>query len=89
MRESRFTNVMLTLNALLLGALLLSQLGVGAPKSASAVGPEAALNSAKILLRTADGVERLERSLRDVEKQLQSGAMRIMVTNLDEVNRGN
>ena len=75
---------------LLLGALLLSQLGGGAPATANAApATVSAPNSALILKRTADGVERLEKSVRDIEKQLQSGAMRVMVTNLDEIDRGN
>ena len=87
MRQSRYLNVILTVNALLLTGLLWTQWssGSGLAQSASAQTQQnLGVSSAEQRVRMVENLDRLQQSMTSMQQLLESGKIKVQVTNLKD-----
>jgi len=94
MRQHTYLNVILTVNACLLTGVLWTQIASGPPLAQTAAAEQAAMpeiprlgipNAAEQRQKMITALTHLQRSVDAQQKLLQSGKVKVQVTNLDEL----
>ena len=89
MPRTRYLNVVLTANAVLLSALLWTQIA-DRPLLADAAQAQSSRqyappNSAQLMKKTLDEIASMKKQLDAIDKTLKSGKVRVEVTNLGDI----
>jgi hypothetical protein len=93
MRQSRYLNVILTVNALLLGAVLWTQFaggsGLAQPAMAQAQQqPNPLMQAGEQRVRMVENLDRLTQNITSLQQMLESGRVKVQVTNIRELSGG-
>ena len=90
MRQSRYLNVILTVNAVLLSGLLWTQVAerpmLAAEATAQSRNTATPPNSAELRKRQLDETKALRRSVDELTKLVKSGNIKVKVTNLSDIS---
>ena len=90
-QRTSYLNVILTVNAVLLAGLLWTQISTSPPMAQEAVAQQRTKRSATIpnaaeqRVRIIQAIQSLQRSTDATKKLLDSGKLKVEVTNLDEI----
>lgn len=92
--RARYLNVILTVNAALLSVIAWTQLAGGAPWSGSAMAqspgePQGIPNAGAQRQRMVQELQGLRESVDGMKKQLESGKMKVIIANVDELKAAN
>ncbi|MEM7227678.1 MAG: hypothetical protein AAF432_02580 [Planctomycetota bacterium] len=87
MDQSRYTSAMLTVNALLLGALVLVKMSSGGGAVQTATAAPGIPNAAQQRQVIIDRIDELTERAEDTNKLIKSGKLRVTVANLDDAGR--
>ena len=91
MRQARYLNVILTVNAVLLAALLWTQIAgssIGSQAVAQQPPTPGIPNAASQRQAIIDSIDKLRASVEDMHATIESGDMRVTVANIDEISSG-